>query len=261
MKRYKVLKEGMISPFQNFKYEIGKKYVCKDFDDDKNEDCSNGFYATGIEGILYTNLSNNKKVYECEVSGKSVEIDQFKMRYQNLKIIREIPMPELKKLVKAESDKLGYDLYHALFPINPLEIKRTGKVTDHEKALLKQWIAVRYSVRDSVRDSVGDSARDSVRDSVRYSVGDSVGYSVGYSVGDSVWASVWASVWDSARAYISSLFPGIKKWKYIEYEGGKNPFQSCIDLWHIGLVPSFDGKTWRLHAGKGAKIVYELKEK
>jgi hypothetical protein len=28
-------------------------------------------------------------------------------------------------------------------------------------------------------------------------------------------------------------------------------------LWESGFVPSFDGKTWRLHAGKNAKIVYE----
>jgi hypothetical protein len=86
------------------------------------------------------------------------------------------------------------------------------------------------SVRDSVRDSVSDSVRASVRD------------------------SVWDSVWDSVRAYISSLFPNVKKWKYIEYEEGINPFQSCIDLWRSGYVPTFDGKVWRLHTKNG--IVY-----
>jgi len=25
----------------------------------------------------------------------------------------------------------------------------------------------------------------------------------------------------------------------------------------VGLVPSFDGKVWRLHSGKDAKIIYE----
>jgi len=77
------------------------------------------------------------------------------------------------------------------------------------------------------------------------------------SVGDSVWDSVWASVW----AYTSSLFPNIKKWKYIDHKEGYNPYQPCIDLWKRGFVPSYDGETWRLHAGEKAKIVYELEVK
>lgn len=76
------------------------------------------------------------------------------------------------------------------------------------------------------------------------------------------WDSVWDSVWDSARAsvyaYISSLFPNIKKWKYIKHKEGVNPFQSGIDLWHMGLVPSFDGNVWRLHKGKNAEVILEI---
>jgi len=66
-----------------------------------------------------------------------------------------------------------------------------------------------------------------------------------------VWDSVLASVWDSVRAYISSLFPHIKQWKGIDHEEGMNPFKSGIDLWKGGYVPSFDGKTWRLHTKDG----------
>ena len=68
-----------------------------------------------------------------------------------------------------------------------------------------------------------------------------------------------ASVGDSVGAYISSLFQNITKWKYFENAEG-NPFQSCIDLWNAGFVPSFDGEIWRLHSGKDAKIVYEIKK-
>ena len=36
-------------------------------------------------------------------------------------------------------------------------------------------------------------------------------------------------------------------------------FSFCgVKLWNRGLVPSFDGKIWRLHAGKKAKIVFEI---
>ena len=33
-----------------------------------------------------------------------------------------------------------------------------------------------------------------------------------------------------------------------------------LRLWYGGYVPSYDGTTWRLHAGPKAKIVHELKE-
>lgn len=57
----------------------------------------------------------------------------------------------------------------------------------------------------------------------------------------------WASGWDSVGAYIASFFDIVYKYD----------FSSCIKLWERGLVPSYDGKTWRLHSGSKASIVYE----
>ena len=229
MKKYKVLNADKTSPFQNFKYRLGKEYHVPEIDMCKDNDCSYGLYATDLEGILYSNLSGGKQVYECEVRGKEVVIDQFKQRFEYLKLIRKIPLKELEPMLKKESKKLGYDLYRALIPVNPLAFK-PNKPTKKDIENLKKWDSVRDSVWGSVWDSVGDSVRD--------------------SVGDSVWGSV--------RAYISSLFPNIKDWKHIDHKKGVNPFQSCIDLWHRGFVPSFDGTTWRLHSGKKAKIVFEI---
>ena len=113
--------------------------------------------------------------------------------------------------------------------INPLELPMVKKPTNEQIQLLKDW------------DSVGNSVRDSVGNSVRDSVGD--------SVWDSVWDPVWASVRASVWAYISSFFD--IKYKY--------DFTPCVKLWEQGLVPSFDGTTWRLHSGKKAEIVYEWK--
>ena len=109
--------------------------------------------------------------------------------------------------------------------INPLLLTKVEKPTDEQVGWLKEWA--------SVRDSVGAS------------VSASVWASVWASVGNSVRASVGASVW----AYISSFFN-------IEY---KADFSSAIKLWESGLVPSFDGTTWRLHSGKSADVVYEWK--
>lgn len=49
--------------------------------------------------------------------------------------------------------------------------------------------------------------------------------------------------------YISSFFD-------IKY---KHDFSSCIKLWERGLVPSFDGKIWRLHGYPNGKILWEGK--
>ena len=107
--------------------------------------------------------------------------------------------------------------------VNPLLLSKVTKVTKEQIKLLKNWSSVWDSVRDSVRNSIGDSVRNSV------------------------WNSVWDSVWDSVLAYISSFFD-------IKYKYG---FSSAIQLWESGLIPSFDGKTWRLHSGEKADIIYE----
>jgi len=139
--------------------------------------------------------------------------------------------------------------------VNPLLLSKVTKVTKEQIKLLKNWDSVRDSVRDSVLDSIRDSVRDSirdsvwdsVRDSVLDSVWDSVRDSIRDSVLDSVWDSVLDSVWDSVYAYMSSFFD-------IKY---KCDFSSAIQLWESGLIPSFDGKTWRLRSGKKADIIYE----
>ena len=134
--------------------------------------------------------------------------------------------------------------------------------------------SVRASVRDSVRDSVRASVRASVRDSVWDSVWDSVGASVWSSVRasvmasvrDSVWdsvrASVWDSVWASVRASVrasvcDSVGAYFSTFFNIEYN---IDMSSCIALWNRGFVASYNGKTWRLHSGMDAKIVYEWRK-
>ncbi len=139
--------------------------------------------------------------------------------------------------------------------VNPLSLPKVEKPTNEQIGWLKEWASVWASVWDSVWASVGDSVRgavwDSVRASVWGSVWDSVRDSVRDSVGDSAWGSVGdsarASVWDSVWAHISTFFN-------IEY---KLDFSSGAKLWESGLVPSFDGTTWRLHSGEKAEVVYE----
>ena len=137
--------------------------------------------------------------------------------------------------------------------VNPLTDIKAGPVTKESLKLLKEWASVWASVRASVWDSVWDS----VRTSVRTSVGDSVRDSVGDSVGDSVRASVWDSVGDSVGAYQGSLFNLPRTaWQGTEtIKTAGYPFESSVKLWEAGLVPSFDGQVWRLHAEPNAGVV------
>ena len=233
---YKVLDKGLISPYQYFRFTKGKDYHCKNFDADINNECSNGFYAVPIEGLLYA-WNTNRHIWQVKVWGKSIIINEFKQRYEYFRIEQKMNKSEIMKLALKAEKNCGYKLCEALYPINPFKIK-SKKLNQNDKNNLKKWASVWASVSASVWDSV--------RASVRASVWDSVGASVWGSVGASVRASVWA--------YISSLFP-----MNVNHAEETNPFQSCIDLWYRGFVPSFDGKIWRLHSGKNAEIVYEYR--
>ena len=126
--------------------------------------------------------------------------------------------------------------------IHPFKISMVKKVNKSQIRLLKEWASVRASVRDSVWASVRASVGDSVRDSVR--------------------ASVRVSVWDSVWGYEGSLYK-LKRneWKYTEKIKTKGyPYQCLVKLWKQGLVPSFDGTTWRLHSGKNAKVIFEISQ-
>ena len=242
MKLYKVLNKDLTSPYQGFEFELGKKYVCDNFDTSDDE-CSNGFYAVDFNGLVYAINKDGKKhsVFEVEVGGRSKEFNQFKRRYDEITIVRELSDDEIKEGLLACEEKEGYRVCEACYPVHPFEVNPMP--LEDAKKLLEEWKKVGALIRDSVKVSIWVS----VWDSVRVSVGDSVWDSVGASVWDSVGNSVMDSIW----AYISSLFPNIKKWKYVNHEDGVNPFQSCIDLWKGGYVPSFDGKTWRLHTKDG----------
>jgi len=129
--------------------------------------------------------------------------------------------------------------------IHPFNIAPPAEITKKHISMLRQWASVWDSVGDSVWASVWDSVWASVGDSVWASVGDSVGASVRASVGDSVWA------------YTGSFF-SIPQWKYIKHPKGRYPYGPCVSLWKLGLVSSFDGKTWRLHGGPKAAILFEI---
>ena len=183
----------------------------------------------------------------------SICADATKTRSSAVRVIRW--------LGKAEQDEIAeFKLWEANHPVHPLRIQPEDGLD--LIALVEEWASVRASVWDSAWASVRASVWDSVEASVRASVWDSVRDLVWDSDEDSAWASVrdsaWASVRDSAWAYIGGLFPHIEKWHYGE-KLGPDPWRPLLTLWYAGYVPSFDGKTWRVHAGPNAQVVMEWK--
>ena len=69
----------------------------------------------------------------------------------------------------------------------------------------------------------------------------------------------WDSVWDSVGAYTGTFFLLPRDaWKYTEnVKTDEYPFLPLVKLWEQGLVPSFDGKKWRLHGGEDAMILWK----
>ena len=240
----KVLKADMTSPFQGFKFECQKWYHCQNFDNGDAE-CSNGFYATPIDGLHYA-YRPGRRVFVAEVRGQSRVFDCMKQRYEDIMLTDELTADQIKQMAIDAEQRVGYRLSEVLFPVNPLLLPKAIP-TDADIIMLKQWA--------SVGDSVFSSVWDSVWDSVGASVFSSVWASVSASVSASVWNSVRVSVW----AYVGSLFPNITRWKYIAHEPGIYPLQSAANLWRRGLVPSYSGGVWRLHSGAQAEIVWEEK--
>jgi hypothetical protein len=235
-----VVSDGKGNPYY-FDYEIRKKIIAGelDFETDSHASIIEHFFGKESDTRTfhgsrlfnqyeYNPLTKAFKTDQINGADDSTAIKEFCLNLDFKTVVPELQIKEI---------------------INPKNVIHGDLVNDSEKALLMMW----DSVWASVRASVGDSVRASVGDSVGDSVWDSVWASVRASVGASVRASVWASVW----AYISDFFT-IANWKYVTHEPDKNPFQPCIDLWMLGLVPSFDGKTWRLHnMSNNAEVIYE----
>jgi hypothetical protein len=145
--------------------------------------------------------------------------------------------------------------------IDPFGVPPPNEITPAHLALLREWASVVDTVGDSVVDTVVDTVWDSAWDSVRGSVWASVRASVWASAGGSVGNSTRASVRGSIWAYAGSLFRLPRsEWKDTEHIPGDGyPFQPAVDLWHQGLVPSYDGMTWRLHGGPDGRVLWEGK--
>jgi len=242
-KFFSLVSDGNGKPYY-FDWELRKKVLSgelKDYEPDSHTSIADYF---GFKKEKEDKLNK----YEYSPFLEKFEVDQINTKDDSAKIEKFCKRLDFKKIIEPMTIK---KIIHPFRDIEAVE------VTDEDLIRLKEASSVRDSVRDSIWDSVGDSVRASVRDGVGDSVWASVRDSVWASVWDSIWDSIWDSVGDSIWAQIGSMFD-LPKWKYCEKVTMKGyPFQSYVDLWNKGLVPSFDGKVWRLHGGKYVKVLWE----
>jgi hypothetical protein len=238
----------------NYRAAIGTTVRVTDYDPPEKGSCGRGLHASRNPNDCFIGAKIPCAAFR--VKGiQPIAKDSRKTRYQALKVLEEIH----------DIDKLfGWKYSEAANPVDPFGID-PPKIKEKHIRLLKKWAPVHTSAVNSVWASVSASVWNSVSASVWGSVKNSVWDSVWGSVRDSVRDPVLASVWDSIAnsvlnsvwAYVSSLFPNIKKWEGINHEPGTNPFQSGIDLWRMGLVPSYDGEIWRLHGGSNGRVLWQ----
>lgn len=110
LKAYKILFEDYTTPFEGFKYEMGKVYETDDYDEDEREDCGKGFNVATLEWCLrhtYPHLDDVMNLYkrnlyvyiEVEFDPKDIVAIPYgsdgKFRVRKMKITRELSNEEL----------------------------------------------------------------------------------------------------------------------------------------------------------------------
>ena len=248
---FKKLNPDLTSPYQGYQWELGKEVEIGNFDTG-SRDCSTRLYYLKLDQLLFCPA---KPIFEVKVGGQIKEFED-KSGCSKMTVLREVPKEEILELVRnAGLDQtLGFKYSESLFPINPFEID-PPPITEEIIAKLRQWIQVhnttlcyaagkKYSAVDlSVWESLGESIHNLVLDALH-----NVGVNIDFYV-----TEVDNSVTDIIEAYVKVGLL-LYKYKLCSIECG-------TDLWYQGLIPSYDGTTWRLHGGPKAEVLFEMEEK
>jgi len=259
---YKVLGKNLRSPFQNFYYELNKKYHCKDFDRNPEHDCSRGFYATDFDGIMYS-WRPHLAVFEVEVWGRKVEINEYKRRYSNIKIIKFIRKQELVSLANTWSSKVKYKMNEVIEPINPIEIE--NDLTDKDLENFYKWINLHSPSRDfqdKIEHAISNRYSYHIIEAAKASLSESIFNKILYPIRrmisdnnpDFSFRDEELYLSDFLHTYLVSLFPRSSLLYFIrDYE--IDAIIAGMHLYRRGFVPSYSCGTWRLHRGPLAEIV------
>jgi len=104
---YKYLNKDMISPYQNFKYEIGKEYISKDVNNNETILCGSGINIATLQWCLQdTNYDLKNKIYvQIEFDPKDLIIPynsngKFRIKKDGIvKFIKILTEKEIKEII------------------------------------------------------------------------------------------------------------------------------------------------------------------
>lgn len=161
----------------------------------------------------------------------------------------------------------GVRLWEAGNPLDPLQVPPADRIPLSEAIeLMHQWISgwkpiapgaspwttVGESITASLWEPHGDFIVENVWSSALESISVTLVGGVADKLGrffeDAVHDVVFASIHKCTISYLTTFFTRIPD---------LGVFHSGAHLWRGGFVPSFDNKTWRLHTGELAEVVWE----
>jgi hypothetical protein len=137
------------------------------------------------------------------------------------------------------------------FLVNPFEIENSLSDRDLDnfyqwarfisKSKLTLWAVVWHSIKEHCSSKEWETAWIQLQSYMGKSIEKSMTYVQWCLDGEYAHTACIAG-------YVASFFPQVPN----------DEFKPAAELWKRGFVPSYDGTTWRLHAGKDAKIICEV---
>ena len=261
MKMYKVLRvvDGKAySPFQDYEYGnvdslAGVHTYCSTFDDNPKNECSYGFYATGVDGLVYSlNYDASCRVFEVEMEGKSVEVNPCKKRFEHQTILRMLSRKEVRNLIREYSKTLDWDYYNACYPVNPLKI---DKPLDESRVmrLLKTIEPFKDFMFYAVEDLVNSHCDFDITDIICQSICGNIGKTLKHR---NQWNMVnYMGI--SLASYITTLFPTITNW-HKSYYCNNTVVSAGLELWNMGLLVADDSYNLRVIKGIDAREMLKV---
>ena len=230
-----------------FDFGLRKKYLSKELDyyPDSHTSIADYFGYTGSKEDALNKYEYNPLTKEFTVDQINTVDDSKSVRRfcEELDFRTIVPELILKPVIHPLRDVSGFADSEAL-------------------RLLKEWAIFWDSLGDNARSIIKGYVRGSIWDRVSLDSWNNISLIVYIRVGNDTKRSIVRSV---SRSYSSMRYDGtldaihdsVKTsidayaGSFFDIWGDEYKYQSAVDLWERGLVPSFNGKTWRLHSKKG----------
>lgn len=203
----------------------------------------NSFFGFSNDDVMYRNS------YEYNPFTGKLTQKELNVKDDSAMVMKQIQMLDLQTIIEPFR-------FHSI--VQPLNMPKVETPTEKMIELLEKWASIREFLYYFRHYSVGHSVVNTIKSSMAQPTAEFLLNSVVKSVVlnglfDGTQCDAYV---DAIYAYASSFFH-FKEWDKVKNEPFVNPFQSCIDLWNMGIIPASNGKYWRLCSGEEMDTIYE----